>query len=235
MSVKQNILQVRENIAEAVKRRPAENFPPLAEIKLIAVTKNQPAAKVMEALDAGIDTVGENRVQEAKEKFLQIGKTFSRHLIGHLQTNKAKQAVELFDLIHSVDSERLAVSLNTAAAKIGKQQDVLMQVNVGEEDSKQGVSPILKDVRELAFLISKLENLKLRGLMTVAPFYEDAEKVRPVFKELKNLFTELSLMDIPNADLKLLSMGMTHDYIIAIEEGANLVRIGTGIFGERQY
>jgi len=235
MSVKQNILRLQENISQAIMNRPPENSTAVNDVKIVAVTKTQPVPQMIEAISAGIDIVGENRVQEAKMKSAQmtVYKKISWHLVGHLQTNKANQAVELFDLIHSVDSERIALALNSAAAKINKQQEILIQVNVGEEDSKQGILPILKDVADLALFISPLQNLKLCGLMTIAPFYDEAEKTRPVFKELKRLFDEIVRMNIPNTDFKWLSMGMTHDYIVAVEEGANMIRIGTGIFGER--
>jgi hypothetical protein len=235
MSVKQNILQIQSDISLALTRRqPGGNFVS-EDVKIIAVTKNHPIEKMIEALDAGIHIVGENRVQEAKMKYdqMNVEKRLSWHLVGHLQTNKAKQAVEMFDLIHSVDSERLALAINNAAEKADKRQDILVQINVGEEDSKHGIVPALKETAEFAVFISQLKNLKLCGLMTMAPFYDSAEEARPVFKELKRLFDGLVLMNIPNTELKWLSMGMTHDYIVAIEEGANMVRIGTGIFGVR--
>ena len=235
MTIKQNILTIQKKIEDAVQRRTAmetrEN-----DVEIIAVTKTQPTDFISEALKCGIKTIGENRVQEALEKY-----NFFRteeadiiwHLIGHLQTNKAKQAVEMFDLIHSIDSERLAVAVNSAANKIDKVQNILVQVNIGEEDSKFGLAPNFNEVHLLVRAISELENLHLCGLMTIAPYYEDSEKTRPIFRELKKMFDELKLLNIHNIDLKWLSMGMTQDYIVAVEEGANMVRIGTGIFGER--
>jgi pyridoxal phosphate enzyme (YggS family) len=235
MTIKQNILSIQQNIETAVKRRTAKEDRQ-DKVEIIAVTKTQPASTISEALSCGVKIIGENRVQEALDKY-----NFFRaeeagiiwHLIGHLQTNKAKQAVEIFDLIHSIDSERLAVAVDNAAKKINKVQDILVQVNIGEEDSKFGLAPDFKEVQSLIKTISELGNLHLCGLMTIAPYYEDSEKTRPIFRELKRMFTELKSLNIHNIDLKWLSMGMTQDYIVAIEEGANMVRIGTGIFGER--
>ena len=235
MTIKQNILTIQQNIEDAVKRRKTpENR--TNDVEIIAVTKTQPVDFIKEAVLSNIKTIGENRVQEAQEKykFLQSEKTdISWHLIGHLQTNKAKQAVEMFDLIHSIDSERIALAINNAAKNISKVQNILVQVNIGEENSKFGLAPDFEEVYSLVQFISKLDNLNLCGLMTIAPYYEDSEKTRPIFKELKNLFDKLKSLKIQNADLKWLSMGMTQDYIVAVEEGANMVRIGTGIFGER--
>lgn len=219
-----------ENISE-IKSKIDTN-----QVKLVAVTKNHSVSAMLEALDAGITAVGENRVQEMLAKHPEIqasGKSVEWHLIGHLQTNKVRQAVPLADLIHSVDSDRLAIEIDRVAGKLGKRQDVLVQVNVAEEDSKFGVN--LGQTLPLAKQISQLEHVRLCGLMTVAPYTEDPETVRPVFKEFYQLFSELKALNLANTEIKWLSMGMTNDYLVAVEEGANLVRIGTGIFGSRQY
>ena len=223
MSIAQNIAEIKRNIDTT-------------KVKLVAVTKNHSASAMLEAIAAGIMAVGENRVQEmlVKQPDIQAaGKQVEWHLIGHLQTNKVRQAVPLADLIHSVDSQRLAIEIDKTAGKLGKRQDVLLQVNVADEESKFGVE--LGQALALAKQISQLEHVRLCGLMTIAPYTENAETVRPVFKELYQLFSELQALNLTNTDIKWLSMGMTNDYMVAVEEGANLVRIGTGIFGSRHY
>lgn len=223
MSIVQNIAEIKKNIDTT-------------KVKLVAVTKNHSVSAMLEAITAGITAVGENRVQEMVTKHPEIqaaGHKVEWHLIGHLQTNKVRQVVPLADLIHSVDSQRLAIEIDKAAGKLGKRQDVLLQVNVANEDSKFGVE--LGQALALAKQISQLEYVRLCGLMTIAPYDEDPETVRPVFKELYQLFSELKALNLTNTDIRWLSMGMTNDYMVAVEEGANLVRIGTGIFGSRQY
>lgn len=200
------------------------------KIILVAVTKNHGVEVMREALDAGATDIGENRVQEAAEKFQMLDRPVTRHLIGHLQTNKVKTAVKLFDVIHSVDSEHLAAALNKAANLIGKIQDVLIQVNLAREIQKSGV--LLEDLGALIKFVDSAKNLRLRGLMMIAPNFSDVEECRPLFKKMRELFDELKTS---RENFDLLSMGMTHDYKIAVEEGANVVRIGTGIFGERLY
>ncbi len=233
MSIKLNLTRVIENINTAVtNRNPQLNIS--ANVKLVAVTKNHTVTAIREAIAAGAAAIGENRVQEALGKYQEMNDCkVEWHLIGHLQTNKVRQAVPIFDLIHSVDSEHLAVEINRIAGKIGKRQDVLIQVNVADEDSKFGISP--QTIISLGRFISDLEHVRLCGLMTIAPFFEEPESARPVFKELFQLFMNLKSCNLANTNLQWLSMGMTNDYIIAVEEGANLVRVGTGIFGARQY
>ncbi len=223
MSIVQNIAEIKSKIDTD-------------KVKLIAVTKNHSVTAMLEAITAGITAVGENRVQEMLSKHPAIqtaGKQVEWHLIGHLQTNKVRQAVPLADLIHSVDSERLASEIDRVAGKIGKRQDVLLEINVADEDSKFGLAT--SQTLQLAKQISQLEHVRLCGLMTVAPYAEDPEAVRPVFRELYQLFGELKTLQLRNTEIKWLSMGMTNDYLVAVEEGSNLVRIGTGIFGSRQY
>lgn len=199
-------------------------------IRLVAVSKTVPADRVKEAIEAGVTDLGENYVQEARAKFNALA-TYpaSWHFIGHLQSNKAKYAVRLFDLIHSVDTIKLARELNKQSEKVNKIQDILIQVNVSEENSKSGV--YIKDIYDLLKEIGLLKNLSIKGLMTMPPFFNAPEKVRPFFSALRNLRDQIS--DLPNVRLDELSMGMTGDFEVAILEGATLVRIGTAIFGKR--
>ena len=202
------------------------------DVVLIAVTKTQSVAVIREAVAAGLSVVGENRVQEAVEKAAQLTDlSLEWHLIGHLQTNKVKQAVALFSLIHSVDSERLACEIDRCARLAGKVQNVLIQVNVAGEESKSGISP--SQAEDLALLMDSLPNLRLCGAMTIAPLVEDAELTRPVFREMRILFEQLRQKLSRPEEFRWLSMGMTHDYRIAVSEGANMIRIGTGLFGAR--
>jgi len=203
------------------------------EIKLVAVSKTKPAASIRQALDAGLELFGENYIQEARDKFNKLaGSSIQWHFIGHLQSNKAKYAVRMFDLIHSVDSEKLAGELNKQAGKTGKLQPVLVQVNIARESSKSGA--FREDTVNLVEKISTLENLSLCGLMTIPPFFNSPEKVRPYFKELREVRNHIRGLSIPGISMDELSMGMTGDFEAAIEEGATLVRIGTAIFGERE-
>ena len=202
------------------------------KVKLVAVTKTQPPAVLREAFACGLTVMGENRVQEALEKAAELRDLpIEWHLIGHLQTNKSKQAVQLFSLIHSVDSDRLAREINRCAAAIGKIQDILLQVNIAGEETKSGVTPA--EAGELAVLIRSLPNLRLCGVMTIAPFYDDPEQTRSIFAQARCIFEDLKDLVGRNVAFRWLSMGMTHDYQVAIEEGASLIRIGTGIFGAR--
>ena len=233
MTIAQNLYSIRQNINAAIKRRQGGPFATGDSVKLIAVTKTQPIELIREALDYEMVAVGENRIQEAIIKKPQLDPAVEWHLIGHLQTNKSRQAVELFDLIHSVDSERLACELDLQAKKINKRQHILLQVNVAGEESKYGIPPKIDQILHLARIISAQEHLVLCGLMTIAPFLEDPGDLRPVFRELYNIFGELQAYGLPDTKIQWLSMGMTNDYRIAVEEGANMVRIGSGIFGTR--
>lgn len=220
MSVAENLKKILSEL-ESISRE---------KIILVAVTKNHGVEVMREAIDCGVENIGENRIQEATEKFSELNRNVTRHLIGHLQTNKAKAAVKLFDLIHSVDSEHLAIALDKAAASVGKVQDILIQINLAREDTKSGVYE--ENLQSLISAVDNLKNLKLRGLMMIAPNYDDVEKCRPLFRRMKEIFDELKLR---RKDFDFLSMGMSHDYKIAAEEGANVVRIGTAIFGSRNY
>lgn len=205
------------------------------DIKLIAVTKSQPIDKIKEASQLGLRIFGENRVQEAKIKIetlkeftAQWKMTIEWHMIGHLQSNKAKEAVRLFEIIHSMDSEKLAVIINKEAEKINKIQRVLIQVKLSQEESKYGVN--IDKIEELVELCTKLPNLKVEGLMTIPPYFENPEDSRPYFKKLRQIKEVLSQKGYC---LKELSMGMSNDFEVAIEEGATMVRIGTALFGQR--
>ena len=231
----QEIAERYQNVAakiEAAKQR-RTTVPKDAAVTLVAVTKNHDVAAMREAIAAGATNVGENRVQEAKGKFAEIGNSVTWHLIGHLQTNKVRQAVKFSDLIHSVDSLHLAEAISSEAARIDKVQDILVQVNLAKEDSKSGV--YREDLQEVLQAVTKLPNLRLRGLMCMAPNYDDVEKCRPLFREMYKIYQQIKEMGLSASNIDMLSMGMTHDYEIAVEEGANVVRVGTAIFGPRQY
>jgi len=201
-------------------------------IRLVAVSKTIPSDRVKEAIDAGVTILGENYIQEAREKINVLSSyAVSWHFIGHLQSNKAKYAVKLFDLIHAIDSLKLARELDKQAKKISKIQPVLIQVNIGEESSKSGVYK--QDTIELIEAVGHLENLSVKGLMTMPPFFNAPEKVRPFFADLRTLRDHIKNTNITNITMDELSMGMTGDFEAAIEEGATLVRIGTAIFGKR--
>jgi PLP dependent protein len=221
--LKKNVETIRENIAAALKR---SNRNP-SEVTFVAVTKTRPAELVGLLADLGFDTVGENRVQEARQKRpLLDDKNFQWHLIGHLQSNKARHAVEIFDCIHSVDSLRLATEINRRCDAINKDIDVLIEVNVSGEEAKYGVAS--EQVEELALEIEKMPRVNLIGLMTMAPLLSDAEETRPVFRGLRELRDKLQSKGFLN--IHHLSMGMTQDYTVAIEEGATMLRIGSAIF-----
>ena len=231
MTIEMRIQEVRAAIAAARARR--THIPIGAPVELIAVTKNHPVAAMQTAIDAGIMNIGENRVQEALDKAETLAREVKWHLIGHLQTNKVKHAVCQFDLIHSVDSLRLAQEIDKAAAKFGKVQNILVQVNLAREESKSGV--YREDLDEILAVIDALPCVCLQGFMCIAPNYEDVEECRPLFRAMYELFQQVKERGPHTADIRYLSMGMTHDYGIAVEEGANLVRVGTAIFGARQY
>ena len=201
-------------------------------VELVAVSKFHPVEKIKEVYDCGQKVFGENKVQELLTKVNELPADIQWHLIGHLQTNKVKQAVLNFDLIHSVDSERLAVEINKVANSLNKVQEILVQVNVVNEISKFGLN--IEQVNSFIKTISQHENLKVVGLMLIAPYYENPEEARPIFRKLYEQFMEIKNQKILNVEMKWLSMGMTNDYQVAIEEGANIIRVGTGIFGQRK-
>jgi PLP dependent protein len=200
-------------------------------VKLVAAAKSRSPEEIMEAIGGGLEIVGENYVQEAERAITAIGNSVKWHLIGHLQSNKAKIAVRLFDMIETIDSMKLAVAVDRACKDIIKVMPVLIEINSGEEVQKAGVLP--RDALTLIKSMVELKSVKVMGLMTMGPFSDDPEDSRPYFKRTKMLFDELKTMNIDGVDIRYLSMGMSSSYKIALEEGANLVRIGTMIFGER--
>ncbi|MFA6320768.1 MAG: YggS family pyridoxal phosphate-dependent enzyme [Candidatus Omnitrophota bacterium] len=220
-----NIRSVTQRMANACEKSGRA----IDDVKLVCVTKMASVEAMEEALAAGASIIGENRVQDAAKKYTLIGNKVQWHLIGHLQTNKAKDAVRIFSLIHSVDSVRLAKEINREASKVNKVQDILIQVNVSGEASKFGIEPgFLKDL--LRDIIS-CPNINVKGLMTIAPEADNPETVRPYFKALRELKERINSSNLIAYKLQLLSMGMTGDFEVAIEEGSNIVRVGRAIFG----
>lgn len=226
--IRENIARIEERISAGCRRsgRRREN------VRLVAVSKTHPAELIRAAFEAGLRDFGESRVQEAKSKIAALADLqITWHLIGHLQSNKARPAREMFNWIHSVDSHRLAEKLSQGAAPGSERLPVLIEVNLGEEISKEGIPAA--EAAGLAERIAGLENLELRGLMTIPPFLENPEHVRPYFQQLRKLAGEIEKRKLPNVSMQELSMGMSHDFEVAIEEGATMVRIGTAIFGSR--
>jgi pyridoxal phosphate enzyme (YggS family) len=222
---------IAENL-ESVRRRIAKSCEKIGKdasgVTLVCVTKETDAAGIEEVLRLGVKDIGENRVQDAAEKHKAIGSRIRWHLVGHLQTNKAKDAVRIFDLIHSVDSARLAKEIDKEAKKIDKVQDILIQVNTSGEESKFGVTP--EDTQGLIKELILYQNITIKGLMTIAPEASDPETVRPYFRKLRELRDKLYELRVTGYELRLLSMGMSGDFEIAIGEGSNMVRIGRAIF-----
>jgi len=231
MPISVNVAAVRERIASAARR--AARKPD--EIALMAVTKTQPPERIREAYEAGLRIFGESRVQEfaGKVDTLRDLKAAEWHMIGHLQTNKAAKTAELFRAVDSVDSLKLAEKLDAAARALGKKLDVLIEINVGGEAAKSGVAPDSLALEELLTSASRLEALAFRGLMTVPPFTDNPEGARPYFRKLRQLRDVISARKLPGIAMDELSMGMSHDFEVAIEEGSTCVRVGTAIFGER--
>ena len=229
MSITENLSMVENKIAAACKRAGRERD----EVKLIAVSKTQPVEAIREAIEYGINSFGENRVQELREKTEIIKDNLDWHLIGHLQTNKVKYVVGKVSLIHSLENIKLAEALDKEAAKLGITVDVLAEINVAKEASKFGVNP--EDAENFIREVSKFPNINIKGLMTVAPYTDISEENRKYFRQLKKIMVDLNSKNIHNVNMNVLSMGMTGDYEVAIEEGATLVRVGPGIFGSRNY
>jgi PLP dependent protein len=231
MSITENIASIRRRIESAARR--AGRNP--EEITLMAVSKTFGPERIREAYGAGLRVFGENRVQEFSGKIeaLRDLSAAEWHLIGHLQSNKAGKAAELFAAVDSVDSLKLAEKLNAAAEKLGKSLAVLIEVNVGGEEAKSGVDPESGELDALLQSAPRLNNLKIRGLMTIPPFTEDPESARPFFRKLRELCDGIRARNLAAISMETLSMGMSHDFEVAIEEGSTCVRVGTGIFGER--
>ncbi|WP_214060857.1 MULTISPECIES: YggS family pyridoxal phosphate-dependent enzyme [unclassified Mesotoga] len=201
-------------------------------VTIVAASKTRTASEILELLDSGLRDVGENYVQEAQEKFEVIGSKARWHCIGHLQRNKVKKAVEIFDLIQTVDSLKLAEEIDKRCAFINRRMPIMIEVNSGREEKKAGVFP--ENVFELIESISSLENISVVGLMTMGPLTDDQEEIRPYLRLTRELFEEISMQKIERVQMRYLSMGMSGSYKVAIEEGSNMVRLGTIIFGERQ-
>jgi PLP dependent protein len=231
MSIAENVPEVRQRIATAARR--AGRNPD--EITLMAVSKTFPPEHIREAYAAGLRVFGENRVQEfaAKATALQDLHEAEWHMIGHLQSNKAARAAETFAMIDSLDSLKLADKLNGAAEKLGKKIGVLIEINVGGETAKSGLSPVSTDLEDLLTAAPKFEHLEFRGLMTIPPFTDDPLEARPYFQKLRVLRDQINARHLPAIRMDVLSMGMSHDFEVAIEEGCTCVRVGTAIFGER--
>ena len=217
-------------IAENV-RKILEELP--EGVQLEGAAKTRTPEEILEAIEAGLEIIGENYVQEAEKAFRVIGNRVKWHMIGHLQRNKVKKAVPIFDMIETVDSMTLAAEIDKCAQKIGKTMPILIEVNSGEESQKSGVLP--DDVPALIDEMRTLGNIRIVGLMTMGPFAGDPEDSRPYFRQTKEIFEKLKDMDLPGVEMVYLSMGMSNSYKVALEEGANLVRIGTKLFGERGY
>lgn len=217
--IKENLREIRDNLKEGVL--------------LVAVTKTHTAMEINEAIDEGVTDIGENKVQEILDKYDKV-KPVRWHMIGHLQTNKVKYIIDKVDLIHSVDSMKLAKEIDKRAGQHGKIMDILIQVNAAEETSKFGITT--QETKQLIMdILEQCENIRIRGLMCIAPFAEDPNDVRQYFAEVKKQYDEFGKIEHPRLDFQYLSMGMSHDYEVAMEEGANLVRVGSAIFGSRVY
>lgn len=227
--IKENLSRVQENIQNALIRSGRSKD----DVTLIAVTKTVEAEAINEAISLGISNIGENKVQEINRKYDNIDENVNWHMIGHLQSNKVKYIIDKVNLIHSLDRLSLAKEINKRALQANLTKDVLIQVNVAEEDSKFG----LKVEKVIPFIesILRFESIRVKGLMTMAPFTNNPDEVRFVFRDLRKLTLEIEKRNYENVEMKYLSMGMSNDYEVAIEEGANMVRIGTAIFGKRIY
>ena len=217
--IKQNVVQILSELPNGVE--------------LVAAAKTRNPEEVLQAIEAGIKIVGENYVQEAEPAYEVVGNRAKWHFIGYLQRNKVKKAVKLFDMIETVDSVEIAKEIDKRCAQIGKVMPVLIEINSGREEQKSGVFP--EKTEQLVREISSLQNIRVKGLMTMGPRFGNPEDSRPYFVETKKIFDKLKNLDLPNVEMRYLSMGMTNSYKIAIDEGANIVRIGSKIFGERDY
>ncbi len=227
--LKENLLKVQENIRIACEKAGRD----VSEVTLIAVSKTKPVSMLKEVYDAGIRQFGENKVQELTEKEEQLPKDIRWHMIGHLQRNKVKYIIGKTALIHSVDSLRLAEEISRQSTKQQVISDILVEVNIAGEESKFGISN--QEAIALVSEIAALPGIHIRGLMTIAPFVSNGEENRAYFRKMKELSVDIMKQNIDNVNMDILSMGMTGDYTVAIEEGSTMVRVGTGIFGERSY
>ncbi len=231
MTIASNLSAIHDRIARAAQRagRNAD------DVALMAVSKTQPATRLIESYKAGQRLFGENRVQEFSEKVRALSSLNAAqfHMIGHLQSNKTPKAVEVFHAVDSLDSAKLAERLNSAAEKLGKLLEILIEINVGGEAAKSGLAPNSPELESIITSAPSWKHLRIRGLMTVPPFSEDPEGSRPYFRQLRELRDRIATRNLPGLTLDVLSMGMSHDFEVAIEEGSTCVRIGTAIFGDR--
>lgn len=227
--LKEQLLNVENEILKSCENSDRNR----SDVTLIAVSKTKPVETLQEAYDLGVRVFGENKVQELVDKYEVLPKDIHWHMIGHLQRNKVKYIIDKVDCIHSVESIRLAETIEKEAAKCNRIVDILIEVNVAEEESKFGLR--IEEVIPFIEEIAKFPHIRVKGLMTIAPFVQNPEENRPVFKVLQKLSVDIAAKNIDNVNMNVLSMGMTNDYQIAIEEGATMVRVGTGIFGERNY
>jgi pyridoxal phosphate enzyme (YggS family) len=218
-------MSIKQNVKELLDELPAD-------IQLVAAAKTMDASKVMEAIDAGVKIIGENYIQEAEVKYNVIGNRVKWHFIGHLQNNKIKKAVSIFDMIETVDSAEIASAINKRCIKMGKIMPILIEINSGAEEQKSGVLP--ENAASVIKEISGFSGIKVMGLMTMGPLAGKPEESRPYFIKTREIFEFIKGLDLPGVEMKYLSMGMTNSYNIAIEEGANIVRIGSKIFGQRK-
>lgn len=217
---------IKQNVAQILAELPKG-------VELVAAAKTREPAEILQAIEAGVKIIGENYVQEAERAYQVIGNRVKWHFIGRLQRNKVKKAVRLFDMIETVDSVEIAREIDKRCGQIGKIMPVLIEINSGREEQKAGVFP--EEAEQLVREISTLPNIRVKGLMTMGPRFGNPEDSRPYFAETKKIFDKLKKLNLPNVEMRYLSMGMTNSYKIALEEGANIVRIGSKIFGEREY
>jgi pyridoxal phosphate enzyme (YggS family) len=219
-------MMIKDNIQKILSELPEG-------IQLVAAAKTRSPEEILEATKSGVKIIGENYVQEAERAYAKVGNEAKWHFIGHLQRNKVKNAVRIFDTIETVDSTEIAMEIDKRCSQIGKVMPVLIEINSGKEKQKSGVLP--EDAEQLIREIANLQNIKVMGLMTMGPRFGNPEDSRPYFVETRGIFDKIRKLGLPNIEMRYLSMGMTNSYKIAIEEGANIVRIGTKIFGERDY
>lgn len=217
---------IKENVKKLLEELPEG-------VQLVGAAKTKTPEEILEAVEAGLPIVGENYVQEAEKAFQVVGNRVKWHMIGHLQRNKVKKAVKIFDMIETVDSMKIALAIDKQCEKIGKIMPILIEINSGEEEQKAGVMP--EESIPLIKEMSNLKNIRVMGFMTMGPFAGDPEDSRPYFRKTRAIFEKLKAMNLPDVEMKYLSMGMSNSYKVALEEGANMVRIGTKLFGERQY
>jgi len=217
--IKENVVQILSELPDGVE--------------LVVAAKTRKPEEILQAIEAGVKIVGENYIQEAEPAYEVVGNRAKWHFIGHLQRNKVKKAVKLFDMIETVDSVEIAREIDKRCAQIGKVMPILIEINSGREEQKSGVFP--EKAEQLVREISSLQNIRVKGLMTMGPRFGNPKESRPYFVETKKIFDKLKNLDLPNIEMRYLSMGMTNSYKIAIDEGANIVRIGSKIFGERDY